>query len=773
MDPNVNDVLSGRGGRINSHPGNVHFRALVHQHKHTYLSKLTKKLDKVKIASKIVSTIRTMDPPGRFLKEDTKTHHWIEIGDEKARKKAGQAMREKADETRKELEHTEFPVQQGQGNNNNWQQQQQGYPNVQNQNPYNFGQNQFGNNGGAGFQQQQQPSPGGYGGGAQTASRYEALSAANGNGQAQQFGNNHSNQLQHAASMPIPADSDRRRQHASILKGNAVAFDQEFHKLRNSDSSGSRVHSLATSGVSSMRDSSGSSLMSILSSGILSQNELLQLALLQQSGQMAPLDETLEWSDKWDQASLMASQELQRQSALMGGGGVPGNGVGNRNASGLQSAIQSATGTGGTSVHSGMTDSDRRRMFQQNRDQSHTYLPSDLKGSSNSNANPNFRASHLMNTSIDTLGSSVMGPPNMSSMGMGSTNMMSANAGNAQTNNVNDQRAAQLRVENMQNRLSGMGLDPLLVSDNSLMNMLAEAAANSDSLGSTFSFKSSMGQETFPGPAGALSTGSIPSESGSAVLLSHMNQGNNIHAPVASTSTAPDSTAAMGQQQHPTNITNINLDGHISGDGNLHQNAVPSAAPVASMSMQPSMQPPRDVQHYEGSERVLPAARGVQFHPTAHTGNNTNMHSMRGTFDPIALSASIEETSPSNDGVDFQKMKAPPQRGVSRAISGLSTKSDVSMEETSWYNEVRNLNSLRNLGDSANMDSRLRLFSEHSTRSLMSDLSENMSALDLTAFDTGSRRDLFGSITGRNSSQRGFGDANMGSSSRRDLGKNT
>jgi hypothetical protein len=632
--------------------------------------------------------------------------------------------------------------------------------NVQNQFGNNYGQNQFGNNGGAGFQQHQ--APGGYGGGAQNASNFEALAAAN--GQAQQFGNHTSHQLQHATSMPV-ADADRRRQHASILKGNAVAFDQEFHKLRNSDSSGSRVHSLATSGVSSMRDSSGSSLMSMLSSGVLSQNELLQLALLQQSGQMAPLDESLEWSDKWDQASLnMASQELQRQSALMGAGVAPGSGSGvaNGNGGGNGAGLQPATG--GTSVHSGMTDSDKRRMFQQNREQSHTYLPSDLKGT-NSNANTNFRASHLMNASIETLGSTTMGPPNMSSMGMGSTNMMMpVNAGNAQINNIHDQqRAAQLRVENMQNRLSGMGLDPLLVSDNSLMNMLAEAAANSESLGSTFSFKSSMGQETFPGPSGALSTGSIPSESGSAVLLSHLNQGNNI--PVASAPTAPDSSAAM--PQHLSSTNNTNLDRHINGDGNLHQNAVPSAA-VASMSMQP----PRDVQHFEDSERVLPAARGVQFHPASQAVNN-NMQLIRGNFDPIALTASIEETAPlNNDDIDYQRMKAPPQRGVSRAISGLSTKSDVSMGETSWYNEVRNLNSLRNLNDSANMgDSRLRLFSENSTRSMMSDLSENMSALDLTAFDTNSRRDLFGSITGRNSSQRGFGDANMGSSSRRDLGK--
>lgn len=105
-NPNENDVLSGRGGRINSHPGNIKFRELVNKHKHQYLSKETKKLEKVKVADLIVQTIRSMDPPGRFLKEDNSSKGWIEIGDEKARKKAGQAMREKADLTRQELEHT-------------------------------------------------------------------------------------------------------------------------------------------------------------------------------------------------------------------------------------------------------------------------------------------------------------------------------------------------------------------------------------------------------------------------------------------------------------------------------------------------------------------------------------------------------------------------------------------------------------------------------------------------------------------------------------------
>ena len=48
-DPNANDVLSGRGGRINSHKGNVQFRDIVQKKKPRYLSKATKKLEKAHI----------------------------------------------------------------------------------------------------------------------------------------------------------------------------------------------------------------------------------------------------------------------------------------------------------------------------------------------------------------------------------------------------------------------------------------------------------------------------------------------------------------------------------------------------------------------------------------------------------------------------------------------------------------------------------------------------------------------------------------------------
>ena len=133
IKPHSNDVLSGRGGRINSHPGNIQYRKLVESYKHTYLNPQTKKMEKSRIASKIVEQIREIG--GRFLKEeeivmdeeggangksgidnggggdyskgssDTKKRKqrqkcWVDIGDERACQKVGQALRESAPEIR-------------------------------------------------------------------------------------------------------------------------------------------------------------------------------------------------------------------------------------------------------------------------------------------------------------------------------------------------------------------------------------------------------------------------------------------------------------------------------------------------------------------------------------------------------------------------------------------------------------------------------------------------------------------------------------------------
>jgi len=103
--PNVNDVLCGRGGSINSHAGNEHFRQLVEKRKRVYLTARFKR-EKRLIASSIVSEIQALDPPGRFLarKGGKENGYWYDIGDEKARDKTSQALRENAPSIRAEIE---------------------------------------------------------------------------------------------------------------------------------------------------------------------------------------------------------------------------------------------------------------------------------------------------------------------------------------------------------------------------------------------------------------------------------------------------------------------------------------------------------------------------------------------------------------------------------------------------------------------------------------------------------------------------------------------
>ena len=82
---NENDVLSGRGGRINNHPGNITFRTVVEDYKREYLDPRIRKLEKAHVAARLVAQIRSANPPGRFLKEDPDhPGKFVEIGDPKA-----------------------------------------------------------------------------------------------------------------------------------------------------------------------------------------------------------------------------------------------------------------------------------------------------------------------------------------------------------------------------------------------------------------------------------------------------------------------------------------------------------------------------------------------------------------------------------------------------------------------------------------------------------------------------------------------------------------
>ena len=102
--PNKNDVLCGRGGTINSHPGNEQYRSMVDSKKRVYVTARFKR-EKRLIATSIVEQIRSMDPPGRFLQKDMNSKTWVDIGVEKSREKTSQALRENARDVRTQLEN--------------------------------------------------------------------------------------------------------------------------------------------------------------------------------------------------------------------------------------------------------------------------------------------------------------------------------------------------------------------------------------------------------------------------------------------------------------------------------------------------------------------------------------------------------------------------------------------------------------------------------------------------------------------------------------------
>jgi hypothetical protein len=100
------DVLSGRGGATNSHSGNRAFRSFVKEYQAQYLK--AKKRDKPSVASTIVEKIR--EKGGRFLRRIENAPQgqvlWVDIGDDRAREKTCQALREGAPEIRRKRKTT-------------------------------------------------------------------------------------------------------------------------------------------------------------------------------------------------------------------------------------------------------------------------------------------------------------------------------------------------------------------------------------------------------------------------------------------------------------------------------------------------------------------------------------------------------------------------------------------------------------------------------------------------------------------------------------------
>jgi len=91
--PKDEDILFGRGGRTNHHPGNKRLREIANSYRFTYHQ--AKKTEKPKVSKLIVAALRTANPPSRFLRMNDDTNLWEDVGDRRAAEKVSQTLREK------------------------------------------------------------------------------------------------------------------------------------------------------------------------------------------------------------------------------------------------------------------------------------------------------------------------------------------------------------------------------------------------------------------------------------------------------------------------------------------------------------------------------------------------------------------------------------------------------------------------------------------------------------------------------------------------------
>ena len=85
------DILCGRGGRSNHHPGNKFYRQVVSDMKHMYRRTETKTV-KTDLSRAIVDHVCTRG--GRFVKKDESSDRYYLLSKAEARKKTSQALRE-------------------------------------------------------------------------------------------------------------------------------------------------------------------------------------------------------------------------------------------------------------------------------------------------------------------------------------------------------------------------------------------------------------------------------------------------------------------------------------------------------------------------------------------------------------------------------------------------------------------------------------------------------------------------------------------------------
>ncbi|KAL7521391.1 hypothetical protein ACHAWX_006063, partial [Stephanocyclus meneghinianus] len=105
--PTEADVLFGRGGRTNHHPGNKRLRQIVDHYKIAY--EMARKAEKPKYAKAIVKALRDHTTPSRFLRMNDTTNQWEDVGDRRAAEKVSQTLREKEKEGRGKTKSSEGP----------------------------------------------------------------------------------------------------------------------------------------------------------------------------------------------------------------------------------------------------------------------------------------------------------------------------------------------------------------------------------------------------------------------------------------------------------------------------------------------------------------------------------------------------------------------------------------------------------------------------------------------------------------------------------------
>lgn len=97
--PRKSDILFGRGGGTNFHPGNMEYRRKIKMKQKDYID-ARQRSTKSEIIAEIIREVQAEG--GRFLKQDESSKLWYEVDEKEVKKKTSQTLREGAPQWRKD-----------------------------------------------------------------------------------------------------------------------------------------------------------------------------------------------------------------------------------------------------------------------------------------------------------------------------------------------------------------------------------------------------------------------------------------------------------------------------------------------------------------------------------------------------------------------------------------------------------------------------------------------------------------------------------------------